>query len=59
MLSNSSRMCETGGLMLVELIVALQKLNLRQSTELESARKRIEELEKRLGGGPTAKLEEP
>jgi hypothetical protein len=44
---------------LVDMIVTLQKLNLQQSTELETARKRIEELEKRIGGGPTTKLDQP
>ena len=44
---------------LVDMIVVLQKLNLRQSTELEAALKRIEELEKRIGGGRTPKLDEP
>ena len=44
---------------LVELIVRLQKLNLQQSAELEAARKRIEELEKQIGGGPTPKLDQP
>ncbi len=37
---------------LVELVVTLQG-------QLQSARRRIEELEKKLGGSPTAKLDEP
>jgi len=44
---------------LVDMIVRLQNVNLQQSAELESARKRIDELEKRIGGGPTVKLDQP
>ena len=44
---------------LIDMIVTLQKLNLQQSAELEAARKRIDELEKQIGGGPTAKLDQP
>ncbi len=46
-------------LRLVEIVVTLQQRNLRQSSELEAARKRIEQLEARIGGGPTQKLDQP
>lgn len=46
-------------LRLVEIVVTLQQLNLRHLSELETARNRIEQLEKRIGGGPTQKLDQP
>ena len=44
---------------LIDLIVTLQRLSQRQLAELEAARKRIEELEKQIGGGPTPKRDQP
>ncbi len=44
---------------LVDMIVALQKLTAQQAADLETARKQIEELQRRIGGETSKKFDEP